>query len=207
MLQLLYDPDGFFASRAADPSLLGPTVVVAAATAANLVSMAVVMAKVTGSLDGTPLLRLIASISYSVSLLISTVGVFITWVAVTAVVRFLLARRGRTQPFRDLFKLLGWGYVPAVCSATVAAVATVLVYTQVTFPDDPARLSAFFAARRNDPAFLVSRLSFLLFSVWQGFLWFSAVENLYDVSARTAAAVVAVPTLGWILIPLIGGLV
>lgn len=203
MLRLLYDPDGFFERQCKDPSLLGPALVVTVAAGANLTSVSIVMSRVLDVFGETPVMQLVVSLSYVTSFVMGSVGVFVAWVAVTAIVYVVAGRRaGERRQFRDLFKLLGWGFVPAVCSGVVAGIATYLVYAQTPFPNDPSQLSAFFASLRSDPTLVVSRSLFVVFTVWQGFLWTFAVRNLYDVSFRTALTTVVVPTVLWLAIPL-----
>lgn len=203
MFRLIYDPDSFFERQCEDPSLLGPVLVVMAAAAANLISVSIVMSRVTEVFGETPIMQLVVSLSYVTSLVMGSVGVFVAWVAVTAIMYFIAGRLNvERHQFRDLFKLLGWGFVPAVCSGIAAGLATFVVYTQVQFPNDPAQLSAFFESLRSDPTFMVSRILFVVFTVWQGFLWFFAVKNLYDASARTTLLTVVVPTVAWLAVPL-----
>nr|WP_280663827.1 YIP1 family protein [Halomicroarcula amylolytica] len=193
----------FFRRKCQDPSLTGPILIVIATAIANVLSVAVVTSQIITALGKTSTTQLILVFSYVRILVLSIVGVFLMWFAVTAIIYVTMEKLNASQKsFRDLFKLVGWGFTPAVFSGLVSGVATFLVYTQVSFPSDPAQFSALFSSLRNNPIFFTSRLLFVTFTLWQGLLWFFAVKNLYDVSRRVAGGSVVVPTLLWLFLPL-----
>ena len=203
VLRLLTNPDAFFAERADGASLVGPALVV-------------LLVAVVGAIGSYPVFRATAAVLPSevgpfvsvFRLVGAVVGVVVTvlvW-GLYAVAFHLIASLAfeGDGTFRDTLAVVGWGFVPAVFGSTASAVVNFLVFSDVRFPTDPARIGPFVRELRARPEFLVAGLLGIVFLLWSAFLWTFAVRHAEGLDLREAGLTVAGPVAVALLLRLNG---
>lgn len=191
---LLIDPDAFFERERTNTRLLGPSAVVTGAAITSVLSTLVVMLRFSTSLPSDQ--SMIVRVSLTLGMIVGFFSVYVGW-AVLSAATYVLATRifDATIPdFRTLFRLIGWGFVPAIPAGLVSSVASYLVYYRVDVPSDPQALNALVASLAGHPLFTVSRFTVVVFTLWQGFLWTFAIMHAADLDLREGALVAGFPT-------------
>ena len=143
MLDILFSPDRFFRERAEDPGLIGPFVVVAVVGVLGAISAYPASQAIAEALP--PEAQGFGGITIATSLIGAFVGPFVIWILFTAVFHGLSSVLYDAEgPFKTTLALTGWGFVPAILSAAVAAVVAFLVWPSLTLDfSDPARAQQF----------------------------------------------------------------
>jgi hypothetical protein len=192
VLQLLTNPDAFFAERVEAPSLLGPTLVVLLVAVLGAVASYPVLEATMGALP--PEAGPFVAVFRVVGALVGVVVTLLIWVLYAVAFHLVasLAFDGGGS-FRDTFAVVGWGFVPAVFGGLVGVVVNFVVFSGVRFPTDPTRMQPFVQELRGRPAFLVAGVLGIVFLLWSAFLWIFAVRHAEGLDLREAALTVAGP--------------
>lgn len=203
VLDLLTNPEAFFAERSEEPSLLGPAVVVLLVAAIGAVGSYPVLKATVGALppEAGPLVTVIQVIGAVVGVVVTVVVWALYAVAFHAIAAVAFDGNGR---FRDALALVGWGFVPALFGSVVSGVANFLVFSGVRFPNDPARIQSFVQDLQSRPEFLVAGILGIVFLLWSAFLWTFAVRHAEDIGLREAGLTVAGPVAVALLLRLNG---
>ncbi len=192
VLRLLTNPDTFFAERAEGASLVGPALVVLLVAAIGAIGSYPVLRATVGALppEAGPFVTVVQAIGAVFGVVIT----FVVW-ALYALAFHLVASLAfdGEGSFRDTLAAVGWGFVPAVFGSIAGAVVNFLVFSDVRFPTDPARIGPFVQELRARPEFLVAGLLGIAFLLWSAFLWTFAVRHAERLDLREAALTVAGP--------------
>ena len=203
VLDLLTNPDAFFAERSDDPSLLGPAVVVLIVAVIGVVGSYPVIRATISALP--PEAGTFVTVIQVVGAVVGVVVTFVIWllyaVAFRAIAYVLFDGDGS---FRDVFALVGWGFVPSVFAGLASAVVNFVVFGGVQFPDDPAQVARFARELQSRPEFLVAGVLGIVFLLWSAFLWTFAVRYAEGLDLREAALTVAGPVAVALLLRLNG---
>jgi hypothetical protein len=200
VLRLLTNPDAFFAERA---SLVGPAFVVLLVAVIGAVGSYPVLRATVGALppEAGPFVTVVQAIGAVFGVVIT----FVVW-ALYALAFHLIASLAfdGEGTFRDTLAVVGWGFVPTVFGSVASAVVNFLVFSDVRFPTDPARIEPFVRELRARPEFLVAGLLGVVFLLWSAFLWTFAVRHAERLDLREAALTVAGPVTVALLLRLNG---
>ena len=203
VLDLLTNPDAFFADRSDDPSLLGPAGVVLLVAVVGVVGSYPVIQATISALppEAGPFVTVIQVVGAVVGVAVS----FVVWVLYAVAFHAIgyVAFDGDGS-FRDVLALVGWGFVPAVVGSLANAVANFVVFSGVQFPTDPTQVGRFVQELQSRPAFLVAGVLGVVFLLWSAFLWTFAVRHAEGLPLREAALTVASPVAVALLLRLNG---
>lgn len=192
MIDLLTDPDGFFAERADSPSLTGPTLVVLLVAVIGIAGSLPVLRASTAALPDE--VGFIGTVIYASGVIGGVIGVLIVWLLYAVAFHAVSAAGfGAEGSFRDTLALTGWGFVPRIPEGLISAGVTYVVFSGVTFPSDPMQASRFVQQLRNDPLLEVTAWLGLAFLAWSAMLWTFAMRHGRGLTLREAGITVAVP--------------
>lgn len=192
MIDLLTDPDGFFAERADAPSLTGPTLVVLLVAVVGIAGSLPVLRASTAALPDEA--GFVGTIIYASGVIGGVIGVLVVWVLYAVAFHVVSAAIfGAEGGFRDTLALTGWGFVPRIPEGIMSAAVTYAVFTGVAFPSDPLAASRFVRQLQNDPLLQLTGWLGLVFLAWSAMLWTFAMRHGRGLTLREAGLTVAVP--------------
>lgn len=191
---LLVDPDRFFRVRAAEPSLRGPALLVLAVAAIDVVAtLPVVLASTSGMPTDTPLFVPLLLVTTALGIVLAA---FVVWGLFSLAFHAISAWfYGSASSWTTTIALTGWGFLPRLPEAALGAVASVVLFSNATFPDDPDAVQAAVRELQADPLFVALDALGLLFLAWQAVLWTFAMRHGRNLTLGQAARTVAVPVL------------
>lgn len=187
--KLFTDPDAFFAERAENAPLRWPALVVVAAGATSAGTTFAVAPQVLESVPEG--IEAFAAVGFGIGSLYSFVSAVMIWIVYSGVFFLLSHHLGGDGEFRQLVRLTGWGFVPAVLSGVVGFAALVVALDSAGA--GVAGREQLLAAVQSHPAMRASELLGRLLFVWQAVLWTFAVKWARDLPLRRAAVAVAIP--------------
>ena len=192
VLDLLTNPDAFFAERSDGSSLLGPAVVVLLVAVIGVVGSYPVIQATISALppEAGTFVTVIRVVGAVVGVLVTLLIWALYAVAFHAIAYVVFDGDGG---FRDVLALTGWGFVPSVFASIVNAAVNFIVFSGVQFPDDPAQVGRFVRELQSRPEFLVAGVLGIVFLLWSAFLWTFAVRYAEGLDLREAALTVAGP--------------
>lgn len=203
MIDLLTDPDGFFAARADSPSLRGPTLVVLLVAVIGIAGSLPVLRASTAALPDEA--GFVGTIIYASGVIGGVIGVLIVWLLYAIAFHVVSAVVfGADGAFRDTLALTGWGFAPRIPEGIISAGVTYVVFTGVTFPSDPMQASRFVQQLQNDPLLELTGWLSLVFLAWSAMLWTFAMRHGRGLTLREAGLTVAVPVGVRLLLFLLG---
>jgi hypothetical protein len=191
VLTFLIDPETFFRRRADRPAIREAAAVVALAAIVSVLGAALVSFRLSSVLPENA--RLIARVTYLLSLVVGVAGVFLNWLVLSGVFHAISRLFDADGSFRRVAALVGWGFVPTVISGLVTAAVVAQVYYTAQLPTDPSGIDAFVQGLRSRPLMEASRALGLPIAVWQVVLWTFAVRHARGLSIGPAIACVAPP--------------
>lgn len=192
MKQLVLDPDGFYARRSDDPSLLGPGLVVLLASLLNTSSTLLAIPFLTSSLNSEAS-KAIVSVGYLIGGLVGLLSTFVIWFFFAAAFYLLSNRFTSNGEFRDVFRLVGWGFLPSAIAGLVGIVITFYVIRGLPTPTDPKMARTLLDQMTKHPLVQTSKLIRTVFTLWSGMIWAFAVKHARDLSISDATKVVVFP--------------
>jgi hypothetical protein len=200
---LLTDPRSFFAARRDDPSLRGPTLVVATHALTSLATAAVLLSAFTdfpGAIDTRSLVyvagaqRVSAPQELVLSLAMTGVLSFALWVVVAAIVYGVSAYFDGSGAFRRVLAFVGWGLVPTLIPTVAANALTASLFLGAPTFESPAVVESWALANvQGHPLRRVIELVRPVFTLWMLSLWILAAECARDLTRRQAVVAVALP--------------
>ena len=203
VLDLLTNPDAFFAERSENPSLIRPAVIVLLVALVGVVSSYPVIQATISALP--PEAGTFVTVIQVVGAVVGVMVSFVIWMLYAVVFRGIAyVVFDGDGSFRDVLALVGWGFVPAVFGSIVSAVVNFVVFSGVQFPDDPAQVAQFVQELQSRPEFLVAGVLGIVFLLWSAFLWTFAVRCAEGLDLREAALTVAGPVAVALLLRLNG---
>ncbi|WP_255152488.1 YIP1 family protein [Halorarius halobius] len=192
MLDVLFNPDEFFERRSSEPGLVPPVGIM---LVIGLVGAVGAVPSIQATFAALPEeAQAFSVVGYVAAAVGAFVGPFVRWLLFAGAFYVISAVLYDPEgSFRDLFALVGWGFIPAIFGAVVSAVVAFVVFSGVTFPSDPQQIQAFVRELQNRPEFLVAALLGVVFLLWSALLWTFAVRHARGLEVREAAITVAVP--------------
>lgn len=187
---LVLDPDGFFQREAASPAFREPALVVLVVSLVNVLSSLLLVSHVDFSGQNAAIADTVFGISATFGILFGIVGVFVLWLTYTAVFYALTALADGAGSFRNLFRLVGWGYVPSLVGGILSVGTT--WYVLQTLPRG-LEAQAYLQQYQTHPAFTVVGVASLAILVWQWFIWVFAIRHARSVTLTRAAVIAALP--------------
>lgn len=188
---LLAEPDSFFQERAVDNSLQWPLLVVLVTAISHTITTPIVGAILWNTTSGAA--SRIALVVYFVRVLSGFLWFFLEWFIYSIVFQTIASMFGGQGEFRDLFYLVGWGFVPSVFAGLLVAFAIFSAIINLPSPENLQQFSSFTRQIQLNYFVRTSRLFGEFFTLWSGFLWAFAVKNVHDINFRAAAITVAIP--------------
>lgn len=196
--QVVTDPDGFFAERASELPLRYSVAIVSIVALINVGNSLLLSSTI--DLDNA-----FGEIAFTVAnlfgLIAGVVGVFALWLLYTAAFYVLSIPFDGSGTFRDLFKLVGWGFVPNVLGSLVSLGLTWYVLDSLPEGMGPQELAQ---AYQSHPVIETVGLVGIVFLLWQWMIWTFSVQEGRGLELKEAAFVTAVPVavnLGFALMP------
>lgn len=194
-LQAVADPDALFERVGTDPSLRWPVAFVVlggvlASLPGMLVQQALRSAMPAGAGVGAGMGQALLTL---LSLVTSVVRPLVAWLVLAAAFHAISARFGGKGGFLDTLKLVGWGFLPALVLAALAAAVAFVAVNAAPAPSSPQEMQSFLGAVQANGYVTVAGYLPVAFTVWQGFVWTFAVRTARDLSLRAAARTVAGP--------------
>lgn len=185
----LVSPASFFQREAADPSLRGPVVIVAAVAVIGVLSSIPVMQATLGSMpEGASSFGVIGLV---IGVVFGMIGPFIVWLLYALVFYLLSALFDGDGEFRDVFALIGWGFAPRIVSSIVGGAVVVVLVSQGEFAT-PQQVQQFSQSVLTSPLGVFNRVVSLAMTLWSAWIWVYAVREARDLSKRGAAITVGV---------------
>lgn len=187
IFQVVTDPDGFFTERASEVPLRYPIAIVSVVAAINIGNSILLSSML--SFDNA-----LGEIAFAVAnlfgLVAGVVGVFALWLLYTGAFYILSIPLDGSGSFRDLFRLVGWGFIPNIPGGIVSLGIT--WYVVESLPDrlDPQQLSQ---AYQSHP--IIESIGYIgiIFLLWQWTIWVFSVREGRGLDLKEAAIVTAIP--------------
>lgn len=200
---LITDPRTFFERRRADPSLVGPALVVALHAVIVLATTAVILRAfggLLGQVDAGSIVyaagdqRISAPQQFVLSLGSTPVVYFALWIGVSVVVYLVSAYYDGEGPFRRVLAFVGWSLVPTlVPTIAVSVVISSIFLDAPTFASESAVEEWTRSSVMGNPAYTAVRLVRPLFSLWMAYLWIVAAECARGLTRRQALIAAGLP--------------
>jgi hypothetical protein len=189
-MQILTDPDSFFAERSNDPDWLLPTLVVLGDAAFGAVGAWYLLKFSTRGIDGG-----LTTIPLVFGVGAAVVTPLLLWVVYAVVFHGLSAVFDGDGSFGRTLVLSGWGYLPTIIGSLAVTVA--FYYAAQAVPPATSLQELGPVQRQIQTHRFVQWANWLgvVLTLWQGVLWTYAVRHARDLSVREAALVVFLPVL------------
>ncbi|WP_123537350.1 Yip1 family protein [Halosimplex salinum] len=196
-LALLTDPNEFFRERQADPSLIGPLVVILLIAAVNVIASILqsrFRAQVfeSGQFDA----GLMGAVQ-AITLILVVAGPFVIWLLYAGVFHGVSALFDGEGDFSTTLALVGWGFVPSILGSIAEAairyyrfnVRGVEVPSEITMET----MQEFSRNLQTGPLVALIAVLGIVFTLWSAFLWTFAVKHARNLTLKQAGLSVAVP--------------
>ena len=142
--------------------------------------------------------------------IISIIAVFVIWVIWAGVFHGISSILGGKGGFKRVLEVVGYGYLPQVFSAVIAAVVTYdyIGTLDLTALTDPEAAAQFQTEMLSDPTIQFSSIVGIIFLLWSANIWIFGIREAHGISTRNALIAVGLPVLLYILffgvMPLLG---
>lgn len=208
-LDVLTDPASFFDREVASPRFGRPVAIVALLGVLPALTAGLVVYRLFGDVDGGAGLGLIV---FLVALVFFVVAAFAIWLLFAAAFYAVSAVMGGEGSFRELFLLVGWGFLPRLFGAVVQFAVGVVTVSRIrplpAVPEDPEllvdELSRSMAGVAAGPLATLADLLGVAFLLWSAYIWIEAVRRSRSLDRRDATVAVGVPVLVALLLRLPG---
>ncbi|MFB6360660.1 MAG: YIP1 family protein [Halobacteriales archaeon] len=190
---VLTDPAAFFHDRQPDANLLGPVVVVFLVGVLGLLSAVPALLLV---LRGIPAAaQPIIGAGLAIGALFGLAGPFVVWLIYALLFYGISIAFGGAGPFRQLFVLTGWGFLPRILGAAFSAVVLFVALGDVAAPQTAEAMRTFSQDLQAHPLVRASSLVSIGIAIWSGYIWTHAVAVSRELTLRQAAVTVGIPVL------------
>ncbi|HOX34457.1 MAG TPA: YIP1 family protein [Methanoregulaceae archaeon] len=209
LVTLLTKPDGFFLNLNTEPESLGvPALFVLTSGLVGAIS-AYLIAGLTGKMMSA-IMPGMESITGIIAVVSAIIGSFIFWGIVAGVFYVISSSFKGTGTFNRCLEVVGYGFLPQVIGALVAAVYTIMTVPSISVPslsrsvmNDPQALNAAITAFMHDPAIrMVTQISAvvsIVFILWSAYIWVYGIKEARGLSLRDAQLCVGIPVLLYII--------
>ena len=197
-VDVITDPDSFFSRKVSDGGLLAPAVIVLLAGVSSVLGTLLVIPKVTSTLPSD--VGSFAAVGYLIGSGAGVLAVFVLWFFYTGVFYMISRLFEADGEFRDLFLLVGWGFIPSIANGLIGAGMMYFALQGASGPQDPQQLATYMQSIRTGSVFTISSGLTVVFTIWSGMLWAFAVKHARRIPLRQALATVAIPvcsSIGW----------
>lgn len=200
MYTILTDPNQFFASEIEDGSLRWPLLLVWMTGILNAAKSILMTSKSLGVLENS---HALITVTAFVGLFIGVLVSMLVWVLYTSIIYLVSNQFGGDGEFRELFRLVGWGYLPAVFGGLLSFLTIVWILRRVTVPASPTNAEIVTTTIKTSPEMQILTVVLIAFTLWQGYLWMFAVKHARNIPIRPALLSVAGPILVSILLTIL----
>lgn len=198
---VLTDPESFFDREADDPRLRGPVAIVAVLALVGLASSVPVFRAVAGEVPADARPFVLAGLA--IGALIGAAAPFVVWLVYALAFYLLSIPFDGEGAFRDLFALVGWGFLPRILASIVGGAVTLVLLTGGEFSlADPRQARQFARGMTTSPLGLANRAFGLVMTLWSAWIWTHAVAAARDLETRRAGIVVGIVVAAGILLGL-----
>ncbi len=206
---LLTKPDVFFQNLNNEPENLAiPALFVLTSGLVGAIS-AYLIAGLTGKMISA-IMPGMESISGIIAVISAIIGSFIFWGIVAGVFYVISSSFKGTGTFNRCLEVVGYGFLPQVFSALIAAVYTIITVPSISVPSlsrsvlsDPRALDAAITAFIHDPAVrmitTVAAVVSIIFILWSAYIWLYGIKEARGLSLRDAQLCVGIPVLLYII--------
>lgn len=208
LTDILIKPNAFFAGVMGEKESFRLPVIILLAGGILAAAYGYLIGEISGRMmaGALPGLDMIITLSSAVGALI---GVFIFWLAWTAIVFLIsMAFKGKGD-FKRSLQVIGYGYLPQVFGTLLALIAALEYLPKVVVPQmsasmmqDPAAVQQVTSALMNDPAMLqltqISSVIGVVFLLWSANIWIFGIQHARGISTRDAAICVGIPVIIYI---------
>jgi hypothetical protein len=125
-----------------------------------------------------------------VSMAFSFVAAYVGWFIYAGVFYLLSMLFDGEGSFGEVFKLVGWGYVPSIFSAAVTGLAYFFFLNSDAL-NSPEGFAAVAQNPLNGPMLWALSLAGIVFTLWQGALFAFAMKHGRNLTMKQAALVVS----------------
>lgn len=206
-LEVLTAPATFFDREAASPRFGWPMAIVALLGVFPALTLGLVVYRLFSDVGGGVGFGLIA---FLVGLVFFVVAAFVVWLLFAAAFYAVSAVLDGEGSFRELFLLVGWGFLPRLFGAVVQFAVGVVTVSRVrplrAIPEDPEllveELSRSMAGAAAGPLATLADLLGIAFLLWSAYIWIGAVERSRSLDRRDATVAVGIPVLAAVLLRL-----
>ncbi|WP_423999528.1 YIP1 family protein [Haloarcula salina] len=188
---VITDPAEFYANDPQSTDLVSAALIVLSTAVASTLGTLYAMSLVLGRFPAT--VRAFAFLGSAVSILSGLFGTVLVWIAVSGTLYLLSATFSDTGDFRDLVAAVGWGFVPALFSALIGSGAAIYVFSHLSLPAVGEGVAAALRSAGDDPLIVFANALGVVFTLWQGLIWFFAVKHVRALSTRETVLTVAGP--------------
>lgn len=194
MVTILSNPNEFFRNRVEETSMARPAIVVLLAVFSNLLAPFLITVRIY-ELSPESLQSYIL-FGQGLAIAAAVFGTSLKWFLVSGFTYSASLFYSRDGEFRQLFRLIGWGFVPQIFSGLVLGTTTYYVFhTLDVTAFQLSNMQTVNAYIRNHQFFVIGKLLSLVFVVWSGLLWAFALKNVRKLDRVTSVKITAIPVL------------
>jgi len=207
LMMLLIKPDVFFQNLNTEPENLAiPALFVLTSGLIGAIS-AYLVAGLTGKMMAG-IIPGMESLSGIIAMVSAIIGSFIFWAIVAGVFYVVSASFKGTGTFNRCLEVVGYGFLPQIFSALIAAVYTIITVPSISVPSipssaDAAAIQAAITTFMHDPAMKmvtnVAAVVSIIFVLWSAYIWVYGVKEARGLSLRDAQLCVGIPVLLYII--------
>ncbi|WP_324666284.1 YIP1 family protein [Haloarcula sediminis] len=181
---VVMNPDDFMKEKAPEEPLWKPSVLVLLVGIVNTVSSVLLAQRLGNASQAGQVASGIASVLGAVLGLIST---FALWLLSAVLIFGIVWYLSDTEPsFRDLFRDIGWGYIPVLLASLLNSIAYVYILnrTSDSLPSEELQVII-----ESSTVLQVVSVIGISLTIWKGFIWMFAIRRRSGLRIRTAAVI------------------
>lgn len=192
LMDILIDPDEFFRNEAENPDILRPGLILVASSLVGVITPVIIMNKIMTVVTDT---NTFITVGIVISVLTSFLSIYMVWIVYSLIFFIITIPLGGEGEFRDLFKLIGWGFIPYIFSGIVGATISYLAIQNTPFIAGEMTIVAYMGNVNNSQIMNISKASSTIFFAWSGFMWVFAVKHARNLNIRRSVITVGIPVL------------
>ncbi|MEZ3115930.1 Yip1 family protein [Halobaculum sp. MBLA0147] len=189
-MNLLTDPDAFFADQARETDWLSPVLLLLATTVVGALTVWVTIQQFFSGLGGA---GAVFALAFGIGA--AALSPVVVWLVISVWLYAVTAVFDGEGSFWETLRLAGWAFLPALVSSVIGLGATYVALGSIA---PPASIQQFGAAQARLQSHELVRLSSAAgvgFTLWQGVLLTYATRHARDVTTKEAAIAASVPIL------------
>jgi hypothetical protein len=193
MKELLLNPDYFFSEKSKEKvNLKIPFIIVLINGIFTAAPSILLMNKVTAALPGQSSFAIVGVVLAAISCLI---GVFIGWLALSALFYIISTLFYSQGSFRRTFEFIGYGFTPTILGSFVAILCIYSLVSSIGIQaQDPQLLQQSMAQiMMNNPFVKIAQIIGILCTLWSANIWIFAILHARNLSTRNAFLTIGFP--------------